>query len=64
MEANLDICLRSLDTQNKTLEVSKNYITLLEKLAKEHSARIIYLEAFTVALQTKIHKLEGEAPLK
>jgi hypothetical protein len=64
MEANLDICLRSLDTQNKTLEVSKNYITLLEKLAKERSARIIYLEAFTVALQTKIHKLEGEAPLK
>jgi hypothetical protein len=24
MEANLDICLRSLDTQKKTLEVSKN----------------------------------------
>ncbi|KAK1661978.1 hypothetical protein QYE76_050137 [Lolium multiflorum] len=64
LEANLDICLRSLDTQKKTLEVSKNYITLLEKLAKERSARIIYLKAFTVALQTKIRKLEGEAPLK
>jgi hypothetical protein len=44
--------------------VSKNYIARLEKLAKERSARIIYLEAFTVALQTKIRKLEGEAPSK
>jgi hypothetical protein len=64
LEANLNICLRSLDTQKKTLEVSKNYISLLEKLAKEHYARIIYLEAFTVALQTKIRKLGGETPLK
>jgi hypothetical protein len=64
LEANLDICLRSLDTQKKTLEVSKNYIALLEKLNKEHSDRIIYLEAFTVTLQTKIHKLEGETPSK
>jgi hypothetical protein len=44
--------------------VIKNYIALLEKLDKEHSDRIIYLEAFTVALQTKIHKLEGETPSK
>jgi hypothetical protein len=57
LEANLDMCLRSLDTQKKTLEVRKNYIALLEKLATECSARIIYLEAFTVALQTKIRKL-------
>jgi hypothetical protein len=32
----------------KILEVRKNYIALLEKLAKERSARIIYLKAFTV----------------
>jgi hypothetical protein len=50
LKANLGICLRSLDTQKKALEVSKNYIDLLEKLAKERSVRIIYLEAFTVAL--------------
>ncbi|KAK1682782.1 hypothetical protein QYE76_043630 [Lolium multiflorum] len=64
LEANLDICLHSLDTQKRTLEVSKNYIALLEKLAKERSARIIYLETFIVALQTKIRNLEGEAPSK
>jgi hypothetical protein len=64
LEANLDICLHSLHTLKKTLKISKNYIALLENLAKERSSRIIYLEAFTVALQTKIRKLEGEAPLK
>jgi hypothetical protein len=64
LEANLNICLRSLDTQKKTLQVSKTYIDLLEKLAKERNSRIIYLEAFTIALQTKIHKLEGEASSK
>jgi hypothetical protein len=63
-EANLNICLRSLDTQKKILEVSKTYIDLLEKLAKERSTYTIYLEAFTFALQTKIRKLEGESPSK
>jgi hypothetical protein len=64
LEANLYICLRPLDTQKNTPEVNKNYIVVLEKLAKERSARIIYLEAFTIALQTKIRNLEGEDPSK
>jgi hypothetical protein len=64
LEANRDICLRSLHTQKNTLEISKNYIALLEKFSKERYNCIIYLEAFTVALQIKIRKLEGEAPLK
>jgi hypothetical protein len=64
LEANLYICLRPLHTQKNTPEVNKNYIVVLEKLAKERSARIIYLEAFTIALQTKIRNLEGEDPSK
>jgi hypothetical protein len=63
-EANLDICLRSPDTQKKTHQVRKTYIAHMEKLTKERTSRIIYLEAFSVALLIKIHKLEGESSSK
>ena len=60
LEANLYIYLRSLDTQKKMLEVSKNYIALLEKLAKEPSACIIYLEAFTVHCRPRSVSSKGK----
>jgi hypothetical protein len=54
LEANLDISLRAIKTQEKTIEIHKCHGAQLEKISEKRRVRIMILEATNKILHARL----------